>query len=98
MEIKFIEFIETHGEKHLGIATISIENTIYMRYKVLANQKGGYFLAPPSYRIKKQNDNNSEDSYIAAFVVDSNFLKEKIENLIRENVKNYFNNINEIPF
>lgn len=87
MNIEFVEFVETPGEKHVGIVTVNFNNMLYLRYKVMPSQKGpGYYCNPPSYKINRYGT----DEYMQAIVIDSNFAKEKIDRIVRDEVTKYF--------
>lgn len=88
MEIKFIEFKKVVGEKYLGIATICLDGKIYLRYKVNQGKEGkGYFFKEASYKVGEE--------YLPSFVVDSNYTCQKIESVLRENMKSQ---IDELSF
>lgn len=84
MKIQFIDFKEAHNEKHVGIATISLDGKIYLRFKVLPRKEGpGYYCVTNSFKI-------SDDEYLPAFVIDSNYMKEQIDLEIKKNVEDFF--------
>lgn len=90
--VKFVEFIPTPNEKHVGIATISLDDKIFLRFKVKARDgKPGYYAFPFSTKISSLEG----DTYVSAFTIDSNFMKEQIDKEISRNVTNYF--INNTP-
>ena len=80
--VEFKEYRPTPGEKHLGIATILINNLIYLRYKITTGKNGGYFPNPPSYKVTEYG----AESYISAFVIESNMLKEQVDACLKTNV------------
>ena len=79
MNIKFIEFKKVFGEKHLGIASVILDDKIMLRYRIVPGKDGkGFWCKPPSYKIG--------DVYVDAFEIDSNFVKSAIEATIRDHV------------
>ena len=56
--LEFLEFRETVGEKHLGIASICVgseDNTLHLSFKVYQSTKGpGYFISSPSFKINDE--------------------------------------------
>lgn len=81
MEIKFIKYTSTPGEKHLGIAEIDLGGIIVLRYRVMPGKDGkGFFVATAAYKI-------GED-YISSFSIDSRSMHDKIVELIRHGMKN----------
>lgn len=83
MDIKFIDFTRVENEKHLGIATVCLDDKIYLRYKINPGKEGkGFFLKEATYKV--------DDGYLPSFIVDSNFTCQKIESIVRENLKRYF--------
>jgi len=90
MNVKFVEFKKIFGEKHLGIASVILDDKILLRYKILPGKDGkGFYPKPGSYKTEN-------GQYVEAFVLDSNFVKETIENVIREHVRQYLEE--GIPF
>jgi hypothetical protein len=84
-EVKFCEYKVTPGEKHLGIATILVNNIIYIRYKMMAGKNGGTYPNSPSYKVSE----NGVDTYIPAIVIESNMLNEQIKECIKSNMSRY---------
>jgi hypothetical protein len=83
MDIKFIEYKLTPGEKHLGIVTILFDNKIFLRYRISEGKDGkGMFPSPASYRITE----GGVDSYLPAFVIDSRMLHEQIMTIIKQGI------------
>ena len=80
--VKFIEYKQTPGEKHLGIATVLINDIIFIRYKINPGKNGGYFPNPPSYKTIEYGT----EIFIPAFVIESNMLKEQVDSCIKSNV------------
>lgn len=77
---KFISYTKTPGEKHWGIAFVSIDDKILLGYKIVPNKEGNDFNPfPASYKIG--------DNYVQAFTIDSNIQKQEIETLIKSWVK-----------
>ncbi len=84
---KFISYTKTPGEKHWGIAAISVDDKILLRYKIMPNKEGNSFYpVPASYKI--------DDTYVPAITIDSNIQKEEIETLIRTWVKKAISSYN----
>ena len=83
MDIKFIEYKLTPGEKHLGIVTILFDNKIFLRYRISEGKDGkGMFPSPASYKIAE----GGVDSYLPAFVIDSRMLHEQIMTIIKQGI------------
>lgn len=82
---KFISYEPTPSdEKQLGVVTIQAYNKLFLRYKMLKKKEGGgYFAIPASYKVGEE--------YLPAFVLDSNFEKDEIDRLIRQNVNPFGN-------
>ena len=81
--IKFIDYVETPNEKHLGIASVEVDN-ILLRYKVSKNKEGnGFFISSPSDKIVR----DGEEKYIPAFYIDSRSQEEEIRETVRKHVK-----------
>lgn len=86
MKIEFIDYKATPLEdKQLGIATVSYDDKIWLRYKVQKGKDGkGFYLKPASHKIGEE--------YIPAFVIDSNFANTAIDDCLRDNLKRYLDN------
>lgn len=94
MKIDFIDYKPVKEEKHLGIATVTVDDKFMFRYKVMPGKEGkGIYFLSSNYKI-------CEDTYVSSFEFDSNFLKIAIENVLRDNVKQYIGSVNdtEVPF
>ena len=87
-EIKFIEFKPTPNEKHIGIATVLYDSKIYLRYKISPGKSGGYYPNCASYKV---TDDEGNEGYIPAFLIESNMLKEQIESCVKSNIKKFLN-------
>lgn len=86
-QFEFIKYEPTPNEKHLGIATVKAFGKIVLRYKIVANKDGsGFFPASASYKMAQQN---GEDLYISAFLLDSRSDEEEMGQIIRANVKKH---------
>lgn len=86
--VKFIDYKPTPGEKHLGIATVLINDIVYLRYKIVTGKNGGFFPNAASYRFSEFG----VETYLPAFVIESNFLKEQVEQAIRTGVNRIMHN------
>lgn len=85
MEIKFVDYIETPDEKHLGIVTVNYKDLMYLRFKVSPGKDGkGYFIKSPSYKVG--------ENYMDAIMVDSRIENEKILSCAREGIKHISGN------
>ena len=83
MDIKFIEYKMTPGEKHLGIVTILLDDKIFLNYRISEGKDGkGMFPSPASYKITE----GGLESYIPAFVIDSRRTHDQIMALIRQEI------------
>lgn len=80
MSVKFLDYTETPGEKHLGIVTIQATGTFRFKYKMNAGKNGGSFPNPPSFKIGEE--------YKSCIVPESNFMVEDIEDCIKSGVAN----------
>ncbi len=86
MKIEFVDFKPTPNEKYVGIATINFDDKIYLRFKVIPKKDAaGYFCAPSSLKASGPDG----DEYLPCFVIDSNFIKERIDSEIRKNVMRF---------
>lgn len=84
-QFEFVDYTSTPTEKHYGIVRIKAFNKIILRYKIMPKKDGsGYFPVCASYKIPIPG---ADDTYVSAFMLDSNSDKEELENLIRANVK-----------
>jgi hypothetical protein len=81
-DVKFTDYKATPGEKHLGIATVLINNIIFLRYKIMTGKQGGHYPNIASYKITEYGT----DSYMPAWIIESNMLKEKVHETILSNV------------
>lgn len=80
--IKFVEFISTPDEKHVGIVTINYDDKMLLRYKAMKrNDNGNLFFKPASYKIGEE--------YVDAFMFDSRILEAEIDRVIREGIKGH---------
>lgn len=101
IKIEFVDYVLTPGEKHLGVATINFNDQLYLRYKVQPGKDGkGHFFSPASHKMPG-------DTYVPSFVIDSNFVKEKISTVIKNGIstssvfkpnKQVLDDHEEIPF
>lgn len=83
---EFMDYVATPAEKHHGIVRIKAFGKIVLRYKIMPKKDGsGWFPICASYKIPGPEG----DSYVSAFVLDSNSDKEDVEALIRANVKRH---------
>lgn len=97
--IKFIDYRPVDGQNYLGIATVLIEDKIYLRYRLVLNKKtGGKFLSPASLKV-------NETTYTESFALDSRILDEKIKEIIMQHVPSVNGHIpsetddfSEVPF
>lgn len=84
-QFKFLKLEKTPGEKHLGIVTVKAYDKIILRYKIVQGKDGkGIFFTPPAYKMPSEN---GIDSYVSAFLIDSNSENEELMNLIKVNCK-----------
>ncbi len=84
MTVKFIDYTETPGEKHLGIVTIQATGTFRFKYKMNAGKNGGSFPNPPSFKVGEE--------YKSCIVPESNFMVEDIDSCIKVGVSNFTSN------
>ena len=85
MNLKFLRFDATPGEKHLGIATIRIEEgvRIILRFKVQPKEGGGYYYQPASHKISA----HGKDSYYPAFSLDSTYEYDEMKEFLAVHVE-----------
>ena len=71
MNLKFLRYDPTPGEKHLGIATIRLEEEVKLifRFKIVPKDGGGYYCQPASHKISS----HGKDNYYPAFAFDSSY-------------------------
>lgn len=83
MDIKFIEYKLTPGEKHLGIVTILLDSKIFLRYRISEGKDGkGMFPSAASYKVTE----GGVDAYLPAFVIDSRMAHEQIMTVIKQGI------------
>lgn len=81
MNVKFVDYVLIPGEKHLGIASVIVDDKFLFRFKAQPGKDGkGMYFQPASHKMP-------DESYVPSFVIDSNFLKEAIETCIRNGIK-----------
>ena len=79
LQLEFLGFIQTPSEKHAGIATVRVNKSIVLRFKLAQKKDGsGYFPACAAYKIPDA----SGDRYIDAFMLDSRSDDEEIKSLV----------------
>ena len=80
MKVEFKEFVKVFGEKHLGVATVILDDKFMFRYKVSPGKDGkGFYCKPATHKMGEE--------YIPSFIIDSNFITESIMNCLRDNVR-----------
>jgi len=80
--VKFISFVATPGEKHLGICTVKFADKIILRYKIASGKDGkGIYANPASYKIVE----DGEDRYIKAFALEMTSDNEVVMECVRKN-------------
>lgn len=83
MDIKFMEYVETPTEKHLGIATI-MYGSMLLRFKIQPGKDGqGFYAQSASHKVTE----NGQDKYLESFLVDSRIEHGKMMDIVREGVK-----------
>jgi hypothetical protein len=83
MEIRFESYVETPGEKHMGIATI-FYGTLLLRFKIQPGKDGnGFYAQAASHKIVE----NGVDRYVESFMIDSRIEHMKIMEMVKEGVK-----------
>lgn len=85
MNLKFLRFDATPGEKHLGIATLRIEEgvRIILRFKVQPKDGGGYYYQPASHKISS----HGKDNYYPAFSLDSTYEYDELKEFLAVHVE-----------
>lgn len=84
MDIKFVEYKLTPGEKHLGIVTIDFDGIIMLRYRISPGKEGnGIFPSPASYKVVE----NGQDRYVPSFEIDSSTLHKRIVRIIMDGIE-----------
>lgn len=96
MELKFLRYDATPGEKHLGVATIRIEEgiRIILRFKVVPKEHGGYYYQPASHKVSVA----TKDVYYPAFSLDSTYEYDEVKAFIAENVDRILSQQNNSVF
>lgn len=83
-DMKFLKYEAVQGEKHLGIATVKVDMPMILRFKIVPNKDGnGFFPAAASYKMG--------DKYVHAFLIDSNYDKEELEEMVKTEVRKSIN-------
>ena len=83
MDIEFVNYKATPGEKHHGIATVNFNNMILLRYKISPAKDGtGWFPNTASYKVSE----GGMESYLPSFLIDSRSVHEKVITCIRDGV------------
>lgn len=78
--LEFLSFVECPGEKYLGIATIRLNRTLVLRFKIVPKKDGsGYFPACASYKVP---DGNGGERYIEAVMFDSRSEDEDVKSFV----------------
>lgn len=85
MNLKFLRYDPTPGEKHAGIATVRIEEgiRIILRFKVVPKDGGGFYYQPASHKIAA----NGKDNYYPAFSLDSSYEYDELREFVGMNVE-----------
>lgn len=85
MNLKFLKYDVTQGEKHIGIITIRLEESIkiILRFKVVQKEGGGYYFQPASHKISS----DGKDSYQPAFMFDSTYEYEQVKEFLAYNLQ-----------
>lgn len=84
MDVEFLNYVETPGEKYLGVAIIRVNRSIILRYKIIRTKTGSLFAAPASYKVP--DPNNPSGKFIPAFAIDSSYDNQQINEMILDNV------------
>ena len=78
MDMEFLHYIPTPGEKQLGIASVNY-GSLLLRFRINAGKDGtGFYASPSAHKIG--------DKYYDSFEIDSRREHEKLMKLIRDNV------------
>jgi hypothetical protein len=81
MKIEFLDYTPTPTEKHLGIASVMIDDIIVLKYKIVpGKQDKGFYIQTSSLKT-------SETDYTPSFIVDSRKDEESIKETIRIEIK-----------
>lgn len=85
MNLKFLRFDATPTEKHLGIATVRVEEgvRIILRFKVQPKEGGGYYYQPASHKISA----HGKDNYYPAFSLDSSYEYDELKEFLAVHVE-----------
>lgn len=84
MELEFLKYQETPGEKFEGVATIRIDRRFIFRFKLINTEKGK-FLGTASIKAGQKDD--GRDQYLEAFQFDSNYESDTIKNFVLAEIK-----------
>lgn len=85
MNVKFLRFDLTPGEKHIGIATVRLEDgvRILLRFKIVPRTEGGYYFQPAAHKINI----NGKDNYFASFQLDSSYESEELKSFLGSSIE-----------
>jgi hypothetical protein len=89
-EYEFLNIVATPNEKHAGIATIRVNRSIVLRFKIVPKKDGsGYFPTCASYKVP---DGTGSDKYVEAFMLDSRSENDDVISLVMSNFKKWQTN------
>jgi len=92
---KFISYIATPTEKHLGIATICFHDKVILRFKVIPNKDGnGFFFGTSAFKISTDGE---DDRYIESFMIDSRSEQELLHEYMRAHVRREMEQFRAVP-
>lgn len=85
MNLKFLRYDPVPNEKHVGIATIRIEEgiRIILRFKVTPKDGGGYYYQPAPVKIP----GHGKDNYFPSFALDSSYESDELKEFLTVHIE-----------
>lgn len=85
MNLKFLRYDPVQNEKHVGIATIRIEEgiRIILRFKVTPKDGGGYYYQPAPVKVP----GHGKDNYFPSFALDSSYENDEMKEFLAVHVE-----------
>lgn len=88
--MQFLRYVAINKNNLMGVAYIAVPlqdmGQIMLGFKIMSRKDGvGYFVSDPTFY------HEAEDKYRPYFMIDSNILKDEIEEFVRKNVSPLIN-------
>lgn len=84
MDLQFLKYIPTPGEKAVGIAVIRMDRKFIFRFRILPSEQGGYWITTAAM---KTGVYNGKDKYEDAFQFDSTYEKDEVHAFVLQHVE-----------